>query len=79
MPTTAKVFWSGNSQAVRLPREFRFPEGTGAVLVRREGKRLVIEPVTPAKFSRRFWQALGSLPAFRRPAQTRQRRRQFPR
>ena len=22
--TTAKLFWNGNSQAVRLPKEFRF-------------------------------------------------------
>ena len=27
MPT-AKVFWSGRSQAVRLPKEFRFDTGS---------------------------------------------------
>ena len=39
----AKVFWTGRSQAVRLPKEFRF-EGE-AVSVRREGKAIILEPV----------------------------------
>ncbi len=38
----AKVFWSGRSQAVRLPKEFRFT--TDEVLVRRVGDTLVLEP-----------------------------------
>lgn len=38
----AKVFWTGRSQAVRLPQEFRFQ--TDTVLVHREGKRLILEP-----------------------------------
>ncbi len=40
---TAKVFWSGRSQAVRLPKEFRF-EGK-EVRVRRDGKAVILEPV----------------------------------
>ncbi|MEX1364297.1 MAG: AbrB/MazE/SpoVT family DNA-binding domain-containing protein [Nannocystaceae bacterium] len=39
----AKVFWTGRSQAVRLPKEFRFD--TETVLIRREGDRVVLEPV----------------------------------
>jgi antitoxin VapB len=39
----AKVFWTGRSQAVRLPKEFRFQ--TDTVLVRREGRAVVVEPV----------------------------------
>ena len=39
MSETAKVFWSGNSQAVRLPKEFRFPRGVREVSVRRQGKQ----------------------------------------
>jgi len=39
----AKVFWSGRSQAVRLPKEFRF-EGD-AVLVHKVGSSVVLEPV----------------------------------
>ena len=38
----AKVFWTGRSQAVRLPKEFRFR--TDTVLVRREGAAVVLEP-----------------------------------
>jgi antitoxin VapB len=40
---TAKVFWSGRSQAVRLPKEFRV-EGE-EVRIRREGKKIVLEPI----------------------------------
>lgn len=37
----AKVFWSGRSQAVRLPKEFRFD--TDTVFVRRDGDALILE------------------------------------
>lgn len=37
-----KLFRNGRSQAVRIPKEFELP-GTDAVL-RKEGKRLVLEP-----------------------------------
>jgi antitoxin VapB len=39
---TARVFWTGRSQAIRLPREFRFQGDT--VLVRREGNAVILEP-----------------------------------
>ena len=42
-PDTAKVFWSGRSQAVRLPKAYRFD--TDEVTIRREGHRVVLEPV----------------------------------
>ena len=38
----AKLFWSGRSQAVRLPKEFRFDGDS--VLVRREGDAIILEP-----------------------------------
>ena len=38
---TAKVFWSGRSQAVRIPKEFRF--ATDEVSIRREGNAIVLE------------------------------------
>jgi antitoxin VapB len=38
----AKVFWTGRSQAIRLPKEFRFQ--TDTVLVRRQGRAVVVEP-----------------------------------
>ena len=38
-----KVFKSGNSQAVRLPRDFRLD--SDEVLIRKEGKNIVISPL----------------------------------
>jgi antitoxin VapB len=40
---TAKVFWSGRSQAVRLPREFRFD--AEEVRIRRHGNAVILEPL----------------------------------
>jgi antitoxin VapB len=40
---TAKVFWSGRSQAVRLPKRFRV-EGR-EVRIRQRGKEIILEPV----------------------------------
>ncbi|MHB8248703.1 MAG: antitoxin [Acidithiobacillus sp.] len=40
---TAKIFWSGRSQAVRLPKDFRFNVGT--VRIRRHGSAVILEPV----------------------------------
>ena len=39
----AKIFWSGRSQAVRLPKEFRFD--TAEVRIRRQGNAVILEPV----------------------------------
>lgn len=57
-PGTARVFWSGRSQAVRLPKEFRV---AGAVLsIHREGRRIVLEPpdveLDARGWPRGFWQ-----------------------
>lgn len=41
MDDMAKIFWTGRSQAVRLPKAFHF-EGT-EVRVSREGNRVVLE------------------------------------
>ena len=43
MTQTAKLFRNGNSQAVRLPREFRFQGDQ--VRIRREGDAVVLEPI----------------------------------
>ena len=40
---TAKLFYSGNSQAVRLPREFRFT--ADRVYIKRMGNAVVLLPV----------------------------------
>ena len=39
----AKLFWSGRSQAVRLPKDFRF-EGE-EVRIRRHGDSVILEPI----------------------------------
>jgi len=53
-PVIAKVFWSGRSQAIRLPKQFRFD--TDEVRIRREGKALVIEP--PDEWPEGFFERL---------------------
>jgi antitoxin VapB len=49
MPDSAaryvKLFTNGRNQAVRIPREFELP-GEDAIM-RKEGDRLIIEPVSP--------------------------------
>lgn len=43
MMETAKIFWSGRSQAVRLPKDFRFQGDE--VRIRRHGSAVILEPV----------------------------------
>ena len=40
---TARIFWSGRSQAVRLPKEFRFY--VDEIRIRRHGSAVILEPV----------------------------------
>jgi antitoxin VapB len=40
---TAKVFWSGRSQAVRLPKKYRF--SMEEVRIRRHGNAIILEPI----------------------------------
>ncbi len=42
MSDRAKLFRTGGSQAVRLPRKYRF-DGQNKVLICREGKRVMLE------------------------------------
>jgi antitoxin VapB len=55
--TRAKVFQNGGSQAVRLPKECRFA-GQGDVLVRREGRRVILEAAD--EWSDEFRACLGA-------------------
>jgi antitoxin VapB len=57
----AKLFQNGGSQAVRLPRDCRFPEGESEVVVRRVGRRVILEPVE--EWPDEFLKSLGSLSA----------------
>ena len=56
--TTAKLFWNGRSQAVRLPKEFRF-DGR-QVRIRREGRRVVLEPLDEDEWGDDFWEIFGA-------------------
>jgi virulence-associated protein VagC len=62
----AKLFWTGRSQAVRLPKEFRF--SATEVAIRREGERVVLEPVEIERDAQgwplAFWQLAGAEPLF---------------
>lgn len=72
--SVAKIFWSGNSQAVRLPREFRFPPETQEVEIRREGDQIILEQVRPDEWPADFWLAFDGMPEdFERSPQTIQR------
>ena len=66
---TAKLFWSGRSQAVRLPKDFRF-EGK-EVRIRRRGNAVILEPIAddwdwldrlPGKFDDDFIAAVNEDP-----------------
>ena len=56
----AKIFRNGRSQAIRLPKEVRFADGRNEVQVRREGERLIVEPVEG--WSDAFLRTAGSIP-----------------
>ena len=74
----AKIFWNGNSQAVRLPKQFRFSEEYREVSIRREGEALILEPKKPRAWPEDFWQAFDGMPEdFERPEQVRQQRESF--
>lgn len=68
MPATAKLFKNGSSQAVRLPRAFRLPGKEAAI--RREGERIILEPLARSKWPRNFFRAIRiEDKAFGRPPQ----------
>lgn len=54
----AKIFQSGNSQAIRLPKDFQF--STNLVEIFKRNGELVIRPI-PTKLTRAF-ELLSSLP-----------------
>ncbi len=61
-PITAKLFMHGRSQAVRLPKAFRF-EGT-QVRVSRVGDKVILEPMAPPPFDvDALWAKLDALGA----------------
>ena len=65
MAETAKLFQNGRSQAVRLPKEFRF-KGT-EVRISRSGSKVILEPLEQAHWPDGFWDAFGPDPGFEVP------------
>jgi len=59
--TVAKLFKNGRSQAVRLPKEFRF-EGD-EVNIRRSGKRVILEAKKRQSWPKGYWRSWKSVPA----------------
>ena len=55
----AKLFTTGGSQAVRLPKEFRF--AGDAVRIRREGDAVILEPLEPQGWPEGFWERFEPL------------------
>lgn len=53
--STAKLFMHGRSQAVRLPKDFRF-EGK-EVRVTRQGDKVILEPMEKKPFDPVTWRA----------------------
>lgn len=71
----AKVFRSGNSEAVQLPPDFRFDENTHEVLVHRSGRALVLEPIDEDEWPADFWLAFEGEPIeIKRPEPVPQKR-----
>lgn len=55
----AKIFYNGGSQAVRLPKSCRFPDGQREVVARRVGRKVILEPAD--EWPAEFLEALGTL------------------
>ena len=53
MESTAKLFQNGRSQAVRLPKAFRFKGKE--VKIRKEGDKVILEPMQRDQWPRGFW------------------------
>lgn len=65
---TAKLFTTGGSQAVRLPKEYRF-QGS-EVFIRKEGEAVIIEPKSKGRWPRGFFKRIRIMDRnFRRPRQ----------
>jgi len=72
---TTKIFRSGNSQAVRIPKEYRFAPEMDEVSIRREGDQVILEPLKRQEWPEEFWEAFGEMPEdFERPRQVPQLR-----
>lgn len=65
MESFAKLFKNGRSQAVRLPKAFRF-KGT-QVKISRQGEKVILEPVKRTQWPDGFWDIFTPDPQFETP------------
>ncbi len=54
MESIAKIFKNGRSQAVRLPKEFRFKGNQ--VKIMKKGHKVILEPIKRTKWPDGFWE-----------------------
>ena len=55
----AKLFQNGRSQAVRLPKAYRFKGDE--VTIRREGEAVILEPVKKRAWPKGYWARVAGL------------------
>jgi antitoxin VapB len=65
METTAKLFKNGRSQAVRLPKDYRFKGSM--VKIRKEGEKVILEPLETSDWPAGFWEVFTPDPEFEIP------------
>ncbi len=65
MELTAKIFQNGRSQAVRLPKAFRFKGNE--VKISKKGDRVILEPLEKSNWPEGFWDAFPADPDFNAP------------
>jgi antitoxin VapB len=65
MNARAQIIQTGSSQTVRLPEAFRF-EGS-EVYIRKEGDKVVLEPISKSSWPSDFWAKFDQDPEFETP------------
>ncbi|OQY04934.1 MAG: hypothetical protein B6I22_08475 [Desulfobacteraceae bacterium 4572_123] len=65
METIAKIFQNGRSQAVRLPKAFRFKGNE--VKISKNGVKVILEPLERSQWPNGFWDAFPEEPDFKTP------------
>ena len=65
MESIAKIFQNGRSQAIRLPKAFRFKGNE--VKISKKGDMVILEPLGRSKWPETFWDDFPVDPDFKTP------------
>ena len=65
MQARAKIFKNGSSQAVRLPKEFRFQDKE--VMITKVGDKVILEPIKRVDWPEGFWAQFNPDEGFEMP------------